>query len=689
MQVRVGDVFEILADPGQDDANVSWILTLDRAFIQASREKTFRYRFVQNKTYTLRAEAELPSGERLERTFKIEVLSQEELDNPAVTVAGTGAALIGVIPEPDSNGRVILSDDQRLIRLVPLSRDVTPLSLDIDSTRDSDGDGNMENDADSTGTFFHSDAESLWIWIAGPLATHDLTVTAVTGGNAQVQSISVMTEGDAIDQGVLTSAVSIDAVEIEPRTIAFRAVFETDMPEDTPLLYEWDFGDGIRSLETSPSHTYATEGPHTVKLQVRNLETGATVGTAEDDVTVEIVDEEPVDPDPEVPVEPPVEEPSTSSIPWGTILILAGVFLGSILLGVLIIWLLTKLRGRGNLEQTFEAMEQKIVSPTAATPPLAIRKPVTATPPPSAQEKIIDAEVKATVPSPAPAIVEESKAPDWLKKGLAGGPTPPAAPKPQTPPPAPKAPVAPPPPAPAPVPTPKPTPAPVPPPPPAPRPVVPPVAAPAPTVPAAPAPTPAPASSPDPLPHWLQNPAQSKAPAAPAPTPNPAPAPTPSPAPAPAPVAPPAPVRAPVAPAPTVTQPTKPEPAPAPTPVIPPVKQPTPAPQPAAPVVSPVAQVPAVKPAPTPAPEVAPMPPAPTPAPKPIAPTPPPAPTPAPAAPVQKPIAQTPPTPKKPVVESQPILPAQPKPSTEPPHTDEDPPIAFIRADNINPGPTK
>ena len=73
VQVRVGDIFEIIADSGADGSTVAWILTQERTFIQAGREKVFRYRFVQSKTYTLRAEVTLPDGERRQRAFRIEV----------------------------------------------------------------------------------------------------------------------------------------------------------------------------------------------------------------------------------------------------------------------------------------------------------------------------------------------------------------------------------------------------------------------------------------------------------------------------------------------------------------------------------------------------------------------------------------------------------------------------------------
>lgn len=424
LTLRAGDVFEMVADPGVADATYSWILTQERTFIEAGRERLFRYRFVQEQSYTLRAEAVLPTGERRQRTFMIDILAQGDTSISPVYPAGTGASLAGTVPAPDTNGRVVLTPAQHVLQLTPMRTDVSPLALDLDAARDTDGDGNPENDVDDTGTYFHSFGRSLWIWFARPLTQTDLIITAVPPGSSPlVQRISVLSQEVASTQGVLTSAVIVRSEQIDDSTFGFTAEFPRPIPGDSPLLYEWEFGDGLRSLETSPVHTYATDGDHVVKLHVRDLGTGETVGRSETTVSAVVPVDEPVDePDPTPVDEPdptPVEEPSDGEgLPWGRILLIVGIFIGSLAVGIAIVWLLSFLRKSRSLEQTLESME-KVVAPTAdQAPPLAIKSKPQG-PPPQAQQKVIDAELNAASPAPVSTQVSEAAAPSWLKKGLA------------------------------------------------------------------------------------------------------------------------------------------------------------------------------------------------------------------------------------------------------------------------------
>jgi len=715
--LRAGDVFDMIADPGVNDATYSWILTQERTFIEAGRERMFRYRFVQEQTYTLRAEVVLATGERRQRTFVIEILAQGDASISPVYPAGTGASLAGTIPAPDTNGRVVLTPAQHLIQLSPVRADLSPLALDIDAARDTDGDGNTENDVDNTDTYFHSFGRSLWIWFARPISRTDLIITAVPPGESPlVQRISVFSEEAARGQGVLTSAVEIRIEQIDDASFGFSPEFPRPIPGDSPLLYEWEFGDGSRSLETNPVHTYTANGEHVVKLHVRDLSTGETVGRAEESVSPIVVADEPVDePDPTPVDEPdptPVDEPANSDgLPWGRIILIVGIFIGSLAVGIAIVWLLSFLRKSRSLEQTLESME-KVVAPSKdqAPPSLAIKsKPHVA--PAQAEQKIIDAEINAASPTPVSTPVSEAAAPSWLKKGLAADqsapppstpaapsspkPVPPAAmpaPKPQAPAtpaaapvakspvvvvPAPTAPVVPKPtpvPASVPTPTPKPQPAPAPTPAPASKPIPAKIAqasAPItrPTMP--PATTPAAEEAPDPakLPRWLQpatpTPAMTQViPPAVATPFTPAP-PSAAPAAALTPKAEPAVTPKPV----TIPQPQKTAPVPAPVqpkPVTPSIPQ-TPPAAPIVPIPSAAASTPSTISA-TPTMPPAPMPMAPVAAPTPIVPIPPVMPIPAPASTQVMP---------------PPATSSSPAPFI--PKNDDDRPIAIIRADSLDP----
>ncbi len=633
VDLRVGDTFEIIADPGTDGATTSWILTQDRTFIEASRERIFRYRFVQDKTYTLRAEVILTAtGERRQRTFILNVLPQDDQALSTVFPAGTGASLAGTVPAPDTNGNVILSDAQQLLQLTPLTPDISPLALDLDASRDSDNDTNPANDVDNTGTYFHAFGKPLWIWFARTLGHNELIITGIPqGGQPLVQRISILSEHAARNQGVLTSSITIVTNQVDATTFGFTPQLARPVPEDTPLLYEWSLGDGKRSLETNPVYTYPLSGTYTVELQLRDLQTGNTIGRTETTVTVTIAEEPPVD-EPETPPidepeTPPAEEPTEeSSINWGRIFMIGGLFVGSIIVGLLIVWLLSFLRRSRRLEKTLESMETAVVQQKGATPPPLAIKSKQPTPAASGQQKVIDAEMNASSsPKEPPLSVASDKAPDWLKKGLAAD-----TPKTPSTPVQPAAPIAP---------------------KPAPAPVMPPSVAPKPVAPVPP-PTPKPAPAPVPPP-VAPKPAAPVPPPIPKPQPAPAPAPAPTPAPTPVPVPPPTPV-APPKPAPAaITE--KPVPPPAPKPVPPPA--PT------------SASATADRPKPV---QATPAPLQPTPNPDNLphwlqqGTTPPASPAPTPT---------TPPAPKAP-------------PAATPEKKDDDPPIAFVKAENISPGPT-
>jgi hypothetical protein len=707
--LRVGDVFEIVADAGIDGVATSWILTQERTFIEAGRERLFRYRFVQDKEYTLRGEVTLPgTGERRQRTFIIDVRPVADIPTMPVYPAGTGASLAGTVPAPDANGRVIFTPEQQLLQLAPISADLSPLALDLDASRDADGDGNPGNDVDNTDTYFHSFGRSLWIWFAHPITQTDLVITAIPGdGSPLVQRISVLSEETAGEQGVLTSQVSIDVETIDDATYGFTPVLGRDVRPEAPLLFEWEFGDGERSLENTPTHSYAAGGTYDVKVQVRDLGTGNTVGTSNVTISVASVDPGPDEPDPIVsePDPKPAEETSTAeSLPWGRIILIGALFIGSLIVGVAIVWLLSFLRRSRKLEETLETMEKAVMPSASQTPPPLAIKSKPQSPPPSAQQKVIDAEINASSSmKEPPAAVTDAAAPDWLKKGL-GSQSPSA----------------------------KPTPAAATPPAPKPTPAVPPAPKPAPAVaptpkPQAQTPTPAPQTTP---PATKPTPSASPAPAVPKQTPTPTPAApaqpkvVPAPAPKPqqatptppaqasvTPAAPPAPTSvtttvapkpAPMpktVPTPAVTAPPKPAQQPSPStatstpapdaaklphwlqPAPPAPVAPTPSPAPVAPTSS-VSVPAATKPNTIPAapttkePVTAP--------PKPISPAVPPMPIATPQTPAPAPMLVTPPpaapiVPKPTPTPSQPILPQEPK--------DDDRPIAIIRADSIDPGP--
>ncbi len=719
--LTVGDILEIIPSNGFASPVYSWILTQDRTFLQAARTPTFRYRFIQPGTYSLIAEIRSGDGvQSVQRTFSINAKAREPGNiamgaSSVSTVTASGTTLTGIVkldPPMDLNERVTLSSSQQLLTLTPLSTDLKPLSLDMDITVDSDGDGNPANDVQNQGTFFQLYAEPLMVWFTEPITNRSLSVTTLgADGSARIQQIEVVTADYAQQQGIVVSPIRISSTPTGNGSFFFSAVAGSTASQSASLLYQWSFGDDQESLIMNPTHTYAADGVYTVTLEVKNLINGQDVAKDEQQITVTGAGAGSVTSSASSGGTTEPSGPSfLSNLPIMSILIGLGIFVLFVIVGIGAVMLLSKLRGGKSLDQTFADMEKTITSKEgdAKNPPAlvipATAAVVTPKPAPVPTKEDLSKREENAASSPTPAAtprIDEKAAPDWLKKGLDAAPKPTPAPTP-TPKPTPA-------PAPAPAPaapaatstppwlqTPSPTPAapkpttPAPVPAPTPNPAPPPTAAATP-----PAPKPAPTAPSAPVPSWLQTPA---VPAKPA-TPTPPSAPTPQPTPAPKPVTPPA--------APVVTPVTPPAPKPVtPAPVQAPV--PTPASQPAPvappkPVTPPPAPAPVSVPSPVLPPQPKPVPPAP--APKAPLPTPAPTvPTPPTPVPVVKPantVPQTPVVPKPetvvtpapavatptiPAVPPADIAPSAPTPVPAPkaPETPADTPIAIIRAESLD-----
>jgi PKD repeat protein len=73
-----------------------------------------------------------------------------------------------------------------------------------------------------------------------------------------------------------------------PLKVQFTGSVEED--EGGPWKFEWDFGDGQKSTEQNPSHTYQKVGEYTATLTVVDQKTNK--GTDEIDIFVETDDEQ-------------------------------------------------------------------------------------------------------------------------------------------------------------------------------------------------------------------------------------------------------------------------------------------------------------------------------------------------------------------------------------------------------------
>lgn len=685
LTITPGTVYEIFAVSDIPDAQVSWVLTQDRNFVEAGRNPVFRTRLTVPGNYTLDGGVFSPTQNvRMRKTVQIIVKAAD----PSAVPQGTGGLLPPtaqvqlVKTNPPLLGTDVIITGDSLLTLSPL-RTGAPLDLDIDAERDANADGNPANDPDGQTTYFRTYGTPLYLWFATPREKRLLQVSA------QQPNAPIVTQVITVLSG--SRAVESNEIMVENKDngeAAFSVRFRGGQPPSEPILYHWYFGDNTESLLEAPTHRFERNDTYTVRVTVTNLISGLQMFEVIKDITVANVTQIPTQTGGTLPPPPdPVDETDSGGLS-GWFFFILKILLALLLaagLGALIVYVYGKLRNSGGLQKKLEEVEKTLIKKNpkdvidvpAAPMELKRTEKETAAPSsaPAPKPKAEAAPQRPSTPAPQPPP-SEAPAPAWLKKGLeeakkvesfpatpattaaAPAPKPVAPPAPQSPSSpvpteasakmgAPQAPIAAPKESPktndlppwlrdapvtqtstktaaeaSPPPATKPVPAPVPPP------------APTPKIPTPPA-TPAPLPKPEP----------------PKPTPAPVPTPSPSPAPVPAPVAQPkpAPLPAPIVPAPT----------PVPTPVLQP--KPTPAPI-KAPTPSAVA-APAPTPTPAPAPKVEPKKEPPAPPAPPAPPSPPPSPTPTPkspaSAPAIAPTSESKPQPK-PVVPPAPQLPSSP-----------------------------
>ncbi len=481
--LSVGDIFEILPAIEMKNANYSWILTQDRTFIQAARTQVFRIRLIQPGTYSLLAEIQSEDGsQRLNRTFLITAKAREP---GKVDIAGSGDtennangdrnSIVTSDPSIDKNGHIILRKNQQLLKIFAVDPDILPISLDTNTAFDSDGDGRPGNDIDDKNTFFQSYATPLYVWFASPVTSIQMQLMTVDElANGYSQKLDISTVEFADQQGFLISPVKIQVTQSMNGTVSFATKYIDGTVPTSPVIYHWNFGDNQESLLMNPTHTYAASGTYTVSLNVRNLvqgkdianatetvvvgggtNSGTVVGTGSNGSTGGTTSNSSAT---------STGDTTKSSFAFGPILLLIGIFIIFVLIGLSVVWLLTKLRGGKSLDQTFEEMEKKVVekeegkkpTPIIATPiaatvvktapipsaPKTPEPPKPPSPPAASPKPASPAAPKPPVTNAAPTKVEfakreenaassppiaatprivEAAAPSWLKKGLEMG----------------------------------------------------------------------------------------------------------------------------------------------------------------------------------------------------------------------------------------------------------------------------
>ncbi len=333
LRLETGTVFEVLAPDLPAIQTPSWSLSQEKSFLQASRNRIFRTRFISPGTYTLNLEyGRLPNVES--HTLRIVV---ESTPVSTKTDSAAGRSISATVPARDAYGRVVLPGGTGIVGLYPYQTlSGSMMSLDIDDTQDADGDGDMQNDNVVAGTYFSVRGTPLFLWYLTPNGKRVVTVESGGGNRTVVPVLDAATALEQEKSGELTAvqAETLPPLETAPPVLLppteeneelpilqgngdvmaqtltgtlLRFSLTDKEPNSQNLLLRWTFGDGTESLLDAPVHRYARAGTYTVQVTATDLRTARIVGTE----TIIVQVEEPTN----GPISAPGENASSSSAP--------------------------------------------------------------------------------------------------------------------------------------------------------------------------------------------------------------------------------------------------------------------------------------------------------------------------------------------------------------------------------------
>ncbi len=118
-------------------------------------------------------------------------------------------------------------------------------------------------DFDNDGVIDSTEQNATFTYASAGTYTVNLTVTNTAGSNSQVKTGYITVNAAAV------TPVAIFSSDINSGTAPLTVHF-TDVSDNFPTSWLWDFGDGGSSTERNVTHTYATAGTYTVNFTVAN-----------------------------------------------------------------------------------------------------------------------------------------------------------------------------------------------------------------------------------------------------------------------------------------------------------------------------------------------------------------------------------------------------------------------------------
>ncbi len=430
MTVHAGEALELGSDTDVSQPELSWYMTQNQQFIEAQRGKIFQKRLATPGTYNLDLSVKNEAGTQSAfQSFTVIVLDQPQALPPLQTGSATTITpRIVTTPPMNSDGSVSLPPEGGVLA-IDASQSTGPISqfaIDIDTSKDSDSNGNAADDIDNANTFGIQDGTPLRYYIK-PSATQRVIAVKLSGSGVPdaVAQFAIRFDGSAMQlpQG---SGAPVDILaQGQGLSINVSANVSQDQISK-PLLYEWEFGDGAKSLLTHPEHTYIQPGTYTVSVHVIDITTGQEIFSGQRALTVDQNSEASVSSN-SSSVSSSGTTTGGSSLPWKALLILFGLIVVAIIAFVLLMWFKNTMTG--TIQKKLETAEKKLFDDKSATseaPPLQLKKAAVITqdpkPAPKKEQTIVDREEGKTEfkkGEPQSVATSNGPVPSWLKNAPA------------------------------------------------------------------------------------------------------------------------------------------------------------------------------------------------------------------------------------------------------------------------------
>lgn len=426
--IAAGDVLEIMGISGEPDAKFEWILTTGGSFIEAGREKLFRTRLTQEGAYILDGQFTDVTGiRRLHMTIDVTAPLEEQPQSLESAAGKSGLNIVSLDMSAD-NSAARLNRDSSLLTLTVSQEFVNPIAGDLDTQQDTDGDGDPGNDNDLSDTLFSTEHNTLHLWFASPDAATTIALSTDAEDGTPIRQEIAVTSGD-----MPLSTGNIDAGVERQGTVSFSFPLDAWIDPAT-IVYEWNFGDGWRSMADKPTHQYFQSGRYDVNVVAREMSTGRILANGEE--TVEIIDAPKLignvsssasSAAPKMPSSEPRK--SGGSFFWTLVRIL-GVLLAAAALGAGSVWGLRKFpRREGALQKALEAAESKLLTPSGIEKETSNEEPAVLQlkRPDAPESHTLEASPRQNDREPDSALpalaltsqpLQDAPAPEWLHKGL-------------------------------------------------------------------------------------------------------------------------------------------------------------------------------------------------------------------------------------------------------------------------------